>query len=204
MVAPVREQAVKGHPGDSPHRLREEDIEASVRAARKARNALMNAIRAGIVDAPTIAKEVVRVADTVYESRSIAKDRAGLVFSADAAGYLRTRSSRATGDNDAVPDGELVVEKHSKLVTNVVGEDARPVPSEVPRSASQPLVSMVSSSGAKSADMFSFRSHSQELRVYDVDLLSCQAGNQKLHMDMLLKLCTETKKLLCWKLKLHG
>lgn len=66
------------------------------------------------------------------EGRLIAMDRSGPARISYISDYLQCRSSQATGYTIAVSGGQLVAEKFSRPV-DVFADDARPVPSEVPR-----------------------------------------------------------------------
>lgn len=92
-VAPVEENVGKGHTEKIRHCPSDEYMRASARAARKVRNARVTATKAYYVDAPTDAAEAVRVFDVISKSRSIAKDRRGVVRDTEAPVFLRTRSS---------------------------------------------------------------------------------------------------------------
>lgn len=81
----------------------------------------MTGTTSGTTDEPTNVKKLIRVADAVSEDNSIAKDGNGSVCSAEALGYLQTRPSQATGENEAVPGGDLVVENLSKQAVDVIG-----------------------------------------------------------------------------------
>lgn len=74
-------------------------------------------------------------------------DKSGMIRSAAAPAYLRTRLSQTTGNIDAVSDGEQGVEKLSKPVVDVVGRDAFSVPSDLPSSSSRMHVGVVLRSG---------------------------------------------------------
>lgn len=103
----------------------------------------MTATEAGIVDAPTNVKEMVKVACAVFEGRATARDKSCSVRKADASDYLQTRSLQATGDIIAVSDGVLDAEKPSELVPDVADRDVRPVPSALHRIGSRSHASAV-------------------------------------------------------------
>lgn len=105
-VAPVTEKNGKVQTVDSRHLPSIEDMKSPFCAARKARSALMNATKAGNVNASTNAKKFVRVAGAVSKNELVAIDISDLVCGADAPEYLRTRSFPATSDTDEVPDAE--------------------------------------------------------------------------------------------------
>lgn len=98
-----------------------------------------------------------------------------------------------TGDILAVSKGELVVEKSSKPVVDVVREDARSVPSEVRRSGIRFQSIAVPSLDVGDENTFDLCSHIQKQRAENAGLLFCRAENQKVQTDTLLKLFTETK-----------
>lgn len=182
-VVSVGEVVGKGPTVNSRYLPNREDMRVPALAGRKARNAPMTATKAVDVYAPTNANEVGRVPDAMSEGRSLSDDRSGSVLNAYAPSYLQTRSSQAADYIDVVSKEDLVVEKPSEVVADVVGKDACLVPSEICRIDSRSLASVVSSSGVDDADMLALYSRIQELHAENEYSLSLRAWNQKVHID---------------------
>lgn len=136
-VVQVRKKVGKSHQNENLYRPSEEDMIASGCAARKARNVCMAATQAGNVYARANLNEVVRDAGTLFKDKSIARDMTASDRSSETQDYLRTRSSQATDDSEAILDSELIVEKPFEPVTDAVGEDVHFVLSTISRRGSR-------------------------------------------------------------------
>lgn len=56
---------------------------------------------------------------------------------------------------------------------------------------SEPHASVVHRSGVEDADMLALRAHIQRFQAENKEVLFRRGGNQTIHMDPLLKLCTD-------------
>lgn len=86
------------------------------------------------IDASTDAAEVGNaavVANYVFERRSTAKDRNGMISDSDVPVCSRTRLSQAPCKIDVVAEGDLVLRKHFGFVAKVVRKTGCLLPSRV-------------------------------------------------------------------------
>lgn len=87
-----------------------------------------------------------------------------------------------------------MVEKPSKMLSFVTLELIYPVPNEAVSNVTRSHGNVDPSSGVEVAGLGALRSHIPELQAESEDSLVRHAGIHKTQIEMLLKLCAETKK----------
>lgn len=177
-VATIREN-FEGYTVHSCHRPSEEIINVFAQTARNARNARMTATETFHVNALPNVNEFFTICDARAEGRSITNDKSGLVRSVHAPVCQRTRSSQAIGDIILVLDRENGKENPFKPAIDVVDEDARSVPSELPRSGTRSHDITVPRLRLEDIGTLALRSYIPEQRVEKEDSLPRRVGNPK-------------------------
>lgn len=122
-------------------------------------------------------------------------ERSDAVGRNDRALFFKTHSPLSTEDVESLSRGKLTGEKPLEAMVNKIDKIARPVPSEVYKHGCRSSFKVLNSNW-EDADISSLSSRRQVRPMEKEDVLSQYAGDQEIHINTLLKLCAEKKKLL--------